>query len=152
MRLSAHRPGLPVRGIAAVSFATLYTGPLSPVHREQDPPAQVLARLVVVYRRPYTGAAYADYAPCDPKLLPGKRAHMPRSTSCPLPVSLRSIPARCLELPTTRPGGRPAMAFRLGYASPYAHGYTGCRTNIASGTILGGRSVGLAGGKESTRR
>ena len=39
------------------------------------------------------------------------------------------------------------MASRLGYASPYDHGYTGCRTEIATGTTNGGiygkRSQGI---------
>ncbi len=70
MKASAHRFGSLVRGIAAVlaaaaamSFATLHAGPLPPVHREQDLPAQILAQPVVVYNRPYTGAIYADYVP-----------------------------------------------------------------------------------------
>ena len=36
------------------------------------------------------------------------------------------------------------MASRLGYASPSGHGYTGCRTDIATGTTNGGRSEGPA--------
>ena len=43
--------------------ATLQAGPPPPVHREQDLPPAVLARPVVVYNRPYTGAIYGDYVP-----------------------------------------------------------------------------------------
>ena len=32
------------------------------------------------------------------------------------------------------------MASRFDSASPYGHGYTGCRTDIATGTTNGGRS------------
>ena len=50
---------------AGVAFcvATACAGPLPPVHREQDLPEKYLARPVVIYNRPYTGAIYADYVP-----------------------------------------------------------------------------------------
>jgi hypothetical protein len=69
-------------------LAAVYAGPLPPVHREQDLQAKDLARPVVIYNRPYTGAVYGDYVPDATEVSAGFAPAMARNEYEPMQVGL----------------------------------------------------------------
>ena len=87
-RSALRRKGFAAPLAAAVVSVTLHAGPPPPVHREQDLPPEVLARPVVVYNRPYPGAAYSDYVPSADEVQTPFTPTMARGEHEPVQVGL----------------------------------------------------------------
>ena len=73
---------------AVLGLATAWAGPLPPAHSEGELTAEALAKPVLIYNRPYTGAIYADYVPGPAEVEAGFAPAMARNEYEPMQVGL----------------------------------------------------------------
>jgi len=71
-----------------VILTSAWAGPPPPVHSEGELPAKLLAKPVIVYSRPYTGAIYADYVPSAREVRARFGVSMARNEYEPMQVGL----------------------------------------------------------------